>query len=54
MRKLAFRKVIAWDQPNTSIATMDFCLPPSVVLVTEDSKIIALVKSQFLRDGGLI
>src|SRR6478735_1140608 len=53
-KSLARRKVIAWDQPDTSVSAVDFSLPPSIVLMTEDRKIITLAKAQLLGNGCLI
>lgn len=51
---LAWLEVVAWDQPNTAVAVMDLSLPPAIILVAENGEIVALDKSQFLRDGRLV
>lgn len=51
---LAWLEVVARDQPNATISVVDFSLPPPVILVTENGEIIALSKSQFLRNSRLV
>lgn len=47
-------EVVAWDQPNLAISAVDFCFPPSIILVTIDGKVVAFSEAKFLRDSSLI
>jgi hypothetical protein len=51
---LAGLEIVTWDQPNLAISVVDFCFPPSIILVTIDGKIVAFSEAEFLRDSSLI
>lgn len=50
----AWLKIVARDQPNASVAAVDFSFPPSIILVTKHGNVVALGKSKLLWDCGLI
>jgi hypothetical protein len=50
----AWLKVVAWDQPGATVATVDLGLPPAVVLVAEDGEVVALGEAELFGDDCLI
>ena len=51
---LAILKVVAWNEAWSSIPSGDFCFPPSIVLMSEHCKLVALGETEFLWYSSLI
>ena len=53
-RQLAVLKVVAWYQTRSSILSSNLCLPPTIILKSQDCKNVTFGKTQLFRNSGLI
>ena len=47
-------EIVAGDQPNVSVSSVNLGLPPSIVLMTEDSENVTLCKAELFWNCSLV